>query len=93
MDGSIEKRKKKLSKKVYGTSHRISLKEAEYVYEEGAGLLIVGTGQYGFAELSDEAERYFEKHGCRVMAKSTPKAIHAWNTSGEKVIGLFHITC
>jgi hypothetical protein len=71
----------------------MSLKEAEYVYEEGAELLIVGTGQYGFLELSDEARSYFEKEGCRVMTKSTNKAIHAWNTSSEKVIGLFHITC
>ncbi|MFC1867968.1 Mth938-like domain-containing protein, partial [Thermodesulfobacteriota bacterium] len=93
LDGSVEKRKKKLSKNVYGTSHTISLEEAEYVYEEGAGLLIFGTGHYGCAGLSDEAERYFKKHGCRVKAKATPEAIHIWNTTGEKAIGLFHITC
>jgi hypothetical protein len=93
LDGSVEKRKKKLSKKVYGTSHTISLEEAEYVYEEGAELLIVGTGQYGRTELSGEAETYFNKHGCRVMAESTPRAIHTWNTTGEKAIGLFHVTC
>jgi hypothetical protein len=32
LDGSVKKRKKKLSKKVYGTSHTISLDEAKYVY-------------------------------------------------------------
>ena len=31
LDGSVQKRKKKLSKKVYGTSHTISLDEARYV--------------------------------------------------------------
>ncbi len=31
LDGSVTKRKKKLSKAVYGTSHTISLAEAEYV--------------------------------------------------------------
>jgi hypothetical protein len=31
LDGSVQKRKKKLSKKVYGTSHTISLDEARSV--------------------------------------------------------------
>ena len=49
----VKKRKKKLSKAVHGTSHMISLPEAEYV-EQGAGpdCLIVGCGQYGNVELS-----------------------------------------
>ena len=47
LDGTITKRKKKLSKALYGTSYRISLAEAEYVYEDGADLLLIGTGQPG----------------------------------------------
>jgi hypothetical protein len=93
LDGSVEKRKKKLSKKIYGTSHTISLEEARYVHEKGATVLIIGTGHYDRVGLSDEAERYLKKHGCRVKLKTTPKAINAWNTADEKVIGLFHVTC
>jgi len=47
LDGTVKKRKKKLSKAVYGTSHRISLEEAQHVYQEGAERLIVGTGHTG----------------------------------------------
>jgi hypothetical protein len=36
LDGQVKKRKKKLSKAVYGTSHIVSLAEAEHIYEEGA---------------------------------------------------------
>ena len=93
MDGSVEKRKKKLSKKVYGTSHTISLHEARDVYEKGAELLIIGNGHYGRVGLSDDAEKFFKKHGCRVKLKATPKAIQIWNTARGKVIGLFHVTC
>ena len=93
LEGSVQKRKKKLSKKVYGTSHKISLEEAKYVYEKGAEMLIIGAGQYRRVGLSDEAEKYLSKKGCRVNLLATPKAIHAWNTTGEKVIGLFHVTC
>jgi hypothetical protein len=93
LDGSIEKRKKKLSKRVYGTSHTISLKEAKHVYEKGAELLIIGTGHSGLVELSDEAEKYLKKQGCRVKAKATPQAVHVWNNSSENAIGLIHVTC
>ena len=52
-DGEVSKRKKKLSKAVYGTSHTISLQEAKYVYRQAAGAdrLIVGAGQYGRVQL------------------------------------------
>ena len=64
-----------------------------YVYEKGAEALIIGTGQYNRVGLSDEAEKYFDKKGCRVKLMATPKAIQAWNTAAEKTIGLFHVTC
>jgi len=93
LDGSVKKRKKKLSKKVYGTSHIISLDEAKHVYEKGAELLIIGSGQNDLVRLSDEAQKYLKKRGCRVKRMATPEAIRAWNKAKGKVIGLFHVTC
>lgn len=91
--GEVKKRKKKLSKAIYGTSHTISKDEAKYVYEEGAEVLIIGSGQYGAVELSEEAADYFKKKKCRINLLPTPKAINEWNRASGKVIGLFHITC
>lgn len=34
LSGEVKKRKKKLSKAVYGTSHVVSLEEAKHVYTE-----------------------------------------------------------
>ena len=93
LDSSIQKRKKKLSKRVYGTSHKISREEIRFVYEKGAALLIIGTGHYGRVELSADARRYLNKHGCRVKLEATPEAIHTWNAAGERKIALFHVTC
>lgn len=93
LDGSVEKRKKKLSKQVYGTSHILSLDEAKYVFEEGAERLIFGTGQSGMASLSEEAADYLSRKSCRAELVPTPKAIQVWNQASGKVIGLFHITC
>ncbi len=89
----VNKRKKKLSKAVYGTSHVISADEARYVYEEGAQRLVVGTGQHGLVELSDEAAEYFKTQHCQVELLPTPEAIRAWNATEGAVIGLFHVTC
>ncbi len=94
LDGEVKKRKKKLSKEVYGTSHTISLAEAEYVYEKGAKLLIFGAGQYLAAKLSDEAVGFLKKQNCKIKVLSTKEAMEIWNKSDEKKkIGLFHLTC
>jgi hypothetical protein len=93
LDGSVVKRKKKLSKEVYGTSHTISLAEAKHVYEKGAARLIVGAGQFGLVKLSEEAAGYFERKGCAVDLLPMKAAINAWNEAEGAVIGLFHVTC
>jgi len=93
LSSKIEKRKKKLSKKVYGTSHIISLEEAKYIYEKGTEQLIVGSGQYGNVNLSNEACEYFKKKQVQVDLSPTPEAIKKWNVAIGSVIGLFHVTC
>ena len=93
LDGEVHKRKKKLSKELYGTSHILSLAEAEFVYEEGAEKLIYGTGNFNRSRLSEEAENYFVGAGVTVQLLPTQKAIKAWNEAEGRVIGLFHITC
>ena len=93
LSGEVARRKKKLSKKYYGTSHVLSKDEAKFVFENGCEQLILGSGQMGNVHLSPEAEAYFAKKGCTVLLQPTPKAIHTFNNSHAKKIGLFHVTC
>lgn len=93
LDGTVEKRQKKLSKEVFGTSHTISLAEAEYVYQKGAESIIIGSGQSDMVQLSDEAKEFFKQKKCQVELHPTPEAIEAWNKAKGPIIGLFHITC
>jgi hypothetical protein len=93
LSGEVVKRKKKLSKKYYGTSHILSKDEAKFVFEKGCEQLIVGSGQIGNVRLSPEAETYFAKKSCKVLLQPTPEAIHVFNRSTAKKIGLFHVTC
>ena len=92
-DGTVEKRRKKLSKEVYGTGHMLSKEEARHVRGKSAGLVIIGTGQNGVLEISPEAFDYFSRKGCRVEALKTPDAVHRWNETDEDAVGLFHVTC
>ncbi|MGD0635171.1 MAG: MTH938/NDUFAF3 family protein [Beijerinckiaceae bacterium] len=93
LSGKVEKRKKKLSKEQYGTSHIISKDEAKFIFEDGCDVLIVGAGQEGNVRLSPEASDYFDGKGCRVLLQPTPEAIRSFNQSHEKKIALMHVTC
>src|SRR5215831_18591626 len=41
------------------------------------------------AHLSPEVEAYFAKKGCKTLLQSTPEAIHVFDRSHAKKIGLF----
>jgi hypothetical protein len=93
LSGEIVKRKKKLSKRLYGTSHVLSKDEAKFIFEKGCEQVIVGSGQMGNVHLSPQADAYFAKKGCKVLLQPTPAAIRAFNKSRAKKIGIFHVTC
>ena len=59
------KRKKKLSKKLYETSHVLSKDEAKFVFR-GCKQLIPGSGRED-ARLSPEVEAYFAKKDSQVV--------------------------
>ena len=93
LGGKVKKRKKKLSKQHYGTSHTVSLDEARHIFDDGAERLIIGSGQHDSVRLSEEAEDYFKRKGCSVDLHPTPEAIQVWNEAKGKVVGMFHVTC
>ena len=67
LSGEIVKRKKKLSKKYYGTSHVVSKDEAKFVFERGCEQLIVGSGQMGNVHLSPELRPISRKRTARLF--------------------------
>ena len=93
LSGEVVKRKKKLSKRLYGTSHVLSEDEAKFLFEKGCDQVVIGSGQMDNVRLSPEAEAYFERKGCKVLLKPTPEAIDVFNRSRARRIGLFHVTC
>ena len=93
LSGKVRKRKKQLSKALFGTSHTISLAEIEDLYRNKAQRLIIGTGQEDQVRLSEEAAGFLAKHDCQVDLWPTSVAAQQWNDADGKILGLFHITC
>ena len=93
LSGEVVKRKKKLSKRLFGSSHMLSEDEGKFLFEKGCDQVVIGSGQFGNVQLSPEAEAYFERKGCEVLLKPTPEAIRMFNQSRARRIGLFHVTC
>ena len=72
LSGEVARRKKKLSKKYYGTSHILSKDEAKFIYEDGCEQLILGSGQMGNVHLSPEAGQ--SRHSdCAPMTSGLPR--------------------
>jgi len=93
LSGEVVKRKKKLSKRLYGTSHVLSEDEAKFLFEKGCSQVVIGSGQMDNVRLSPQAEAYFDQKGCEVLLEPTPEAIQTFNRSRAKRVGLFHVTC
>ncbi len=92
-NGVVQKRKKKLSKSVYGTSHIVSLEEAKHLYDKECGVLLIGTGQDGSLKLGKEATEYFAEKKCEVLLLPTPKAVKKYGKLEGNIIAMFHVTC
>jgi hypothetical protein len=79
LSGEVVKRKKKLSKRLYGTSHVLSEDEAKFLFEKGCDQAVIGSGQMGNVHLSPEAEAYFERKAPRADMWSLGRVVaRAW---------------
>jgi hypothetical protein len=73
LSGEVVKRKKKLSKKYYGTSHVLSKDEAKFVFESGCEQLILGSGQMGNVHLSQRLRLISRRRAARYYCSPPPR--------------------
>lgn len=91
--GRVKKRKKKLAKRPYGTSHKIGPDELARVCEGDPEVLFIGTGQSGLVELTDEGAAYLRGRGIDCEALPTPQVVEAYNRCPRRKAALIHVTC
>ena len=73
LSGEVARRKKKLSKKYYGTSHVLSKDEARFVFENGCEQLILGSGQWATYIYRRKLTRILRKRAARSCCSRPPR--------------------
>ncbi|AAL81361.1 hypothetical protein PFDSM3638_06175 [Pyrococcus furiosus DSM 3638] len=91
--GRIERRKKEISKKKHGTSHKLDPEELKEYLNEDFEVLIVGTGIYGMLSLLPESRKLVENK--EVIERPTEEALkileELWGK--KKILAIIHVTC
>ncbi len=89
----VKKRKKKLAKEVYGTSHKIGPTELKKLCKGHPAKIFIGTGQSGVAELTQEGDDYLRRHEVESCVLPTPDVIGPYNECPNPKAALIHVTC
>ena len=84
-------------------SHVIDVSDIERALEQIPETIIIGTGESGVAQVTEEAQREIKSRGITLIIDRTEQATKTFNIrkedskeekgEQEKVIGLFHLTC
>ena len=84
-------------------SHIIDVENVKRAVEADPQIIVIGTGDYGMAKLTDESRRFIEQPDIELVVDKTAEAVKTYNVICEdsleeegkqsRVIGLFHLTC
>jgi len=84
-------------------SHIIDVEDVKRAIGESPDTIIIGTGESGMAEVTEEAKKEILSGGIGLIIDKTEEAVKTFNIQKEesteeegirkKIIGLFHLTC
>jgi len=84
-------------------SHIIDVEDVKRAVEQKPDIIIIGTGEAGVAEVTEEAQKFITDKGIKLIIDKTEEATKTFNIiceeseleegEQERVIGLFHLTC
>ena len=84
-------------------SHVIDIDDILDALSQNPETIIIGTGESGMAQVTDDAKEQIKARGIRLIVDKTEQAVKTFNVRKEesieeegreeKVIGLFHLTC
>ena len=84
-------------------SHVFDVDDVKRAAEQNPDTIILGTGASGLAKVTEQAKRFIEERGIKLIVDRTEEATKTFNIINEeseeeegeknKVIGLFHLTC
>jgi hypothetical protein len=92
-DGSITKRKKKLSKALKDQYEHtpLSAEELAFLTDEQPGQVLIGTGQYGSLPITPEAKILLSRY--QLVVLPTPEILKEMKQSTSSYVAILHVTC
>jgi hypothetical protein len=88
---------------VFKERHKFGPEEVKRAIGQKPDTIVIGTGESGLAEVTEEAQEEIKNNGIKLIIDKTEEAIKTFNVlkedskeeegEQEKVIGLFHLTC
>ena len=85
-----------LPRRSLGDHHFLTREELKQYLKNDSEMLIFGTGDYGIAKLTEDAQKLINSKKIKTIVKTTPEAIKEFNKlkkKGKKIIAVMHITC
>ena len=79
-----------------GESHVIDVEDIKRAIDQNPETIVIGTGEAGIAEVLEKTKEEILSQGIELIIEKTGKAVETFNDAknrGQKVIGLFHLTC
>lgn len=83
--------------------HMIDVEEIKRAAGEKPEVIVIGTGESGLVEVTEEAQKEIKARGIELIIDETEQAVRTFNILTEEsmeeegknkeVIGLFHLTC
>lgn len=77
-------------------SHFINKNDIEEALVEKPKILIIGTGAYGVAKVSDQAKNLIQENGIELIILPTTEATKKYNQAkqtNQSVVAYLHLTC
>ena len=84
-------------------SHVIDVRDVERAVEQNPETIIIGTGESGMAQVTENAQNFIKEKGIELIIDKTGEAAKTFNIVKEeseeeegeqkKAVGLFHLTC
>lgn len=79
-------------------SHLIDIEDVKRAIEQKPETIIIGTGESGVAEVTEEAKKEIQSKDIELIVDITGEAVKIFNNLCQKylerkIIGLFHLTC
>lgn len=93
---TVQEREEKKLYSLFGTTHYIGNWEVEKLLSNKPEVIIIGSGQSGVLEVTDDVRQKLIAEGAKLKILITPEAIKEYNklvAEGKKVNALIHTTC